>query len=197
MSNILQTDQARRFVGPDLGPNYFKGYQQTTNVAVSWEIIKISPFASWPGAMINRHWHKLPLSRLIVLGFNGTSSLVGHFVSSPREREKRDRNSRGDEREGRGGKRNEQEWKGRNRINKIIPLYAYLLQGMQAFPIYYDEPISLGRPSDARYTAPLPPTLLSRTHFRGPKDVIEPMKFDCMYSTSSCCWRWPNTNGKA
>ena len=31
------------------------------------------------------------LSRLIVLGFNDTSTLEGHFVSSPREREKRDR----------------------------------------------------------------------------------------------------------
>ena len=38
---------------------------------------------------------------LIVLGFNDTSTLEGHFVSSPREREKRDRReSRGDEREG-------------------------------------------------------------------------------------------------
>ena len=27
---------------------------------------------------------------LIVLGFNNTSTLVGHFVSSPREREKRE-----------------------------------------------------------------------------------------------------------
>ena len=37
---------------------------------------------------------------LIVLGFNDTSALVGHFVLSPREREKRDRrDSRGDERE--------------------------------------------------------------------------------------------------
>ena len=27
----------------------------------------------------------------MVLGFNDTSTLVGHFVSSPREREKRDR----------------------------------------------------------------------------------------------------------
>ena len=35
---------------------------------------------------------------LIVLGFNDTSTLVGHFVLSPREREKRD--SKGDEREG-------------------------------------------------------------------------------------------------
>ena len=38
---------------------------------------------------------------LIVLGFNDMSTLEGHFVSSPREREKRDRReSRGDEREG-------------------------------------------------------------------------------------------------
>ena len=37
---------------------------------------------------------------LIVLGFNNTSTLVGHFESSPREREKRDRrDSRGDERD--------------------------------------------------------------------------------------------------
>ena len=37
------------------------------------------------------------------LGFNDTSALVGHFVSSPREREKRDRrDSRGDEERGRG-----------------------------------------------------------------------------------------------
>ena len=36
-----------------------------------------------------------------VLGFNDMSTLVGHFVSSPRERETRDRgDSRGDEREG-------------------------------------------------------------------------------------------------
>ena len=35
---------------------------------------------------------------LIVLGFNDMSTLVGHCVSSPREREKRD--STGDEREG-------------------------------------------------------------------------------------------------
>ena len=47
---------------------------------------------------------------LIVLGFNDTSTLEGHFVSSPREREKRDRReSRGDEREGQGRKRNRKE----------------------------------------------------------------------------------------
>ena len=40
-------------------------------------------------------------NRLTVLGFNNTLTLVGHFVSSPREREKRNRrDSRGDEREG-------------------------------------------------------------------------------------------------
>ena len=40
------------------------------------------------------------LGLLIVLGFNDTSTLEGHFVSSPREREKRDRReSRGDERD--------------------------------------------------------------------------------------------------
>ena len=45
---------------------------------------------------------------LIVLGFNDTSALVGHFVSSPRERENRDRrDSREDEREGREKEENE------------------------------------------------------------------------------------------
>ena len=47
---------------------------------------------------------------LIELGFNDTSTLVGHFVSTPREREKKDRRgSRGDEREGQGRKRNRNE----------------------------------------------------------------------------------------
>ena len=42
----------------------------------------------------------LILIDLIELGFNNMSTLVGHFVSSPREREKRDRrDSRRDERE--------------------------------------------------------------------------------------------------
>ena len=40
---------------------------------------------------------------LIVLWFNDMSTLVGHFVLSPREREKRDRRARrGDKREGQG-----------------------------------------------------------------------------------------------
>ena len=41
-----------------------------------------------------------------MLGFNDRSTLEGHFVSSPRDRQKRDRReSRGDEREGQGRKR--------------------------------------------------------------------------------------------
>ena len=57
---------------------------------------------------------------LIVLGFNDTSTLVGHFVSSPTEREKRDR--RGGEREGQGRKENE--WQRRNIRNQNIPPLA-------------------------------------------------------------------------
>ena len=45
-----------------------------------------------------------------MLGFNDTSNLVGHFMSSPRERGKRDRrDSRGDEREEQGRKRDRNE----------------------------------------------------------------------------------------
>ena len=66
---------------------------------------------------------------LIVLGFNDTSTLVGHFVSSPREREKRDRrDSRSDEREGQGRKRNRNESEETEEI-KTSPPYSYLLQG--------------------------------------------------------------------
>ena len=70
----------------------------------------------------------LNFTELIVLGFNDTSTLVGHFVSSPREREKRDRrDSRRDEREGQG-KRNKNESEETEEI-KTSPLYPYLLQG--------------------------------------------------------------------
>ena len=66
---------------------------------------------------------------LIVLGFNDTSTPVGHFVSSPREREKRDRrDSRGDEREEQGRKRNRNESE-ETEETKTFPLYLYLLQG--------------------------------------------------------------------
>ena len=80
---------------------------------------------------------------LIVLGFNSTSTLVGHFGSSPRERGKRDRgDSKGDEREQQDRKENE--WKLRNRRNKNLPLYPYLLQGQQALPNC--KPVSVGCP---------------------------------------------------
>ena len=35
VSNSLDPDQSRRFVGPDLGPNGLQSYQQTTNFATS------------------------------------------------------------------------------------------------------------------------------------------------------------------
>ena len=67
--------------------------------------------------------------RLIVLRFNDTSTLVGHFMSSPREREISDRrDSRRDEREGQGRKRNRNESEETEEI-KIFPIYPYLLQG--------------------------------------------------------------------
>ena len=66
---------------------------------------------------------------LIVLGFNDTSTLEGHFVSSPREREKRDRrDSRRDKREGQGRKRSRNESEETEEI-KTFPLYPYPLQG--------------------------------------------------------------------
>ena len=59
---------------------------------------------------------------MIVLGFNDMSTLVGHFVLSPIEREKRDRrDSRRDEREGQGRKRNRNEREETDEIN-IPPL---------------------------------------------------------------------------
>ena len=72
-----------------------------------------------------------PFDRLyvIVLRFNDMLTLEGHFVSSPREREKRDRReSRGDEREGQGRKRNRKESEETEEI-KTFPLYPYPLQG--------------------------------------------------------------------
>ena len=56
-----------------------------------------------------------------MLGFNNTSTLVGHFVSSPRGREKMDRrDSRRDEKDGQGSKRNRSDSE-KNRRNKNIP----------------------------------------------------------------------------
>ena len=79
---------------------------------------------------------------------------MGHFVSSPREREKRDRrDSRGDEREGQGRKRKMNESEETEEI-KTSPLCLYLLQGHQA--LSNCKPISVGRPGNASYTTPLP-----------------------------------------
>ena len=64
----------------------------------------------------------------IVLGVNDTSTLVGHFVLSPRGKEKRDRrDSIGDEREVQGRKRKMNESEETEEI-KTFPLYPYLLQ---------------------------------------------------------------------
>ena len=58
-----------------------------------------------------------------MLQFNDTSTLVGHFVSSPRERVKRDRrDSRRDERDGQGRKRNRSESEEKEGNNNIPPL---------------------------------------------------------------------------
>ena len=70
---------------------------------------------------------------LIVLGFNDTSTLVGHSVSSHREREKRDRrDSRGDGREGQGRKRkmNESEETEEIKIFPPLPLTAARIAGL-------------------------------------------------------------------
>ena len=89
------------------------------------------------------------MAKLIVLGFNDTSTLVGHFMLSPREREKRDRrDSRRDEREGQGRRWNRNESEETEKI-KTFPLYPYLLQGQQALPNC--KPVSVGRPGDVRY----------------------------------------------
>ena len=83
------------------------------------------------------------------------STLVGHFVSFPREREKRDRgDSRGDEREGQGRKKKMNEREKKTEEIKTFPLYPYLLQGQQALPNC--KPVSVGCPGDARYMTPLP-----------------------------------------
>ena len=88
--------------------------------------ILLAEISKWVG-----HLNLSSMTRvfLIVLGFNDTSTLEGHFVSSPREREKRDRReSRGDEREGQGRKRNRKESEETEEI-KTFPLYPYPLQG--------------------------------------------------------------------
>ena len=66
-------------------------------------------FVNFRAFTIHLENHRI-LQSLIVLGFNDTSTLVDHFVSSPREREKRDRGDRKrDEREELGRKRTRNE----------------------------------------------------------------------------------------
>ena len=88
-----------------------------------------------------------------MLGFNNMSTLVGNFVLSPRESEKRD--SRGDEREGQGRKRNRNESEETEEI-KTFPLYPYLLRATRIAALPNCKPISGGRSGAVRYTKPLP-----------------------------------------
>ena len=63
-----------------------------------------------------------------MLGFNDTSTLMGHLCRFP-EREKRERrDSKGDEREGQGLKRNRNESEETEEIKTILQ-YSYLLKG--------------------------------------------------------------------
>ena len=108
-------------------------------------------------------------------------TLVGHFVSSPRVREKRDgRDSRGDEREGQGRKRKMNENEETKEIKTFL-LYD-LLQGQQALPNC--KPISAGRPGDARYMTPL-----SHPAIPSKRDKQEPLPHCVDIQTDlSLCW---------
>ena len=58
-----------------------------------------------------------------MMGFSNTSTIVGHFVSSPRAREKNDRrDSRGGEREGQVKQRNRNETEEIEEIKTFPPL---------------------------------------------------------------------------
>ena len=87
-----------------------------------------------------------------MLGFNDTSPLVGHFVSSPREREERDRKDSRDVREEQGGKRNRNESEKNRKKHKYSPF---------TLTCYKDspncKPASVGRPRDVRYDTFVPP----------------------------------------
>ena len=127
---------------------FFFSYSKASSVSESKDVtnILIRSWMNW--------WVLTQKAPLIVLGFNDTSTLVGHFVLSPREREKRDRrDSRGDERDGQGRKRNRNESEETEEI-KTVPLYSYLLQGLLALPNC--KPISVGGPGDVTYTTPSP-----------------------------------------
>ena len=76
------------------------------------------------------------------------STLVGHFVSSPREREKRDRRGSRDETEGQGRKRK------MNESEKTI--HPLPLSAARIAVLPDCKPIYVGHPSDIRYMTPLP-----------------------------------------
>ena len=67
-----------------------------------------------------------------MIEFNNPSTLMGHFVLSPREREKTDRrDSRRDEREGQGRKRNRNESEETEEIKTFpLPLPATRIAGL-------------------------------------------------------------------
>ena len=91
---------------------------------------------------------------------------MGHFLSSLREREKRDRNdTRGDERKEQGGKRKKNESEETEEI-KTFPSTLTC----------YKDPVSVGHPSDVRYTTSSPhattPVCLFVLEFNGPVNTI-------------------------
>ena len=63
-----------------------------------------------------------------MLEFNDTSTLMGHFVSSPRKRKTRDR--RGDERQGRKRNSNESEETEEIKTFPPLPLHATRVAGL-------------------------------------------------------------------
>ena len=82
-----------------------------------------------------------------MLGLNNTPTLVGHFVSSPREREKRD------------SRRDERKEQGRNRKNKNIPPMPLPATRKQALPTvsqYQMDPLVKQDTRHLRTTRPLP-----------------------------------------
>ena len=94
------------------------------------------------GIAINKFWKE----GLIVLGLNNTLTLVSHFVSSPREKEKKREEIVEEMKE----RDREEKWEmkeseGTEEIT-IFPLYPDLLQGQQALPNC--KPISVEHPGD-------------------------------------------------
>ena len=87
-----------------------------------WSRSTLFAYAILSEGMVYKILRHLPYSDCLCWGL----TLEGHFVSSPREREKRDR--REDEREKQGTKRKKNESEETEKI-KIFPLYSYLLQG--------------------------------------------------------------------